>query len=233
MDKKEDYVMSEELYAAVEGYNYHAKEYKKTFGMKVLYNFLFDRKQEETIIESANKLYEELGKTKADEVIDIIIDGCDKSIEDMYAGEGHVSAKPSVPEEICEKINYHIGLPVSDIEKLLPIYALRADVDEAHDISLGTNLAKWYRSLIDRYEGLTYSNIFDVIAHYNGQHSANVMFNLAIMAIGVIKNELIDVKKIQTDIEKERDKKYYEVGKEFKEYLASEEFLGKRKSLKR
>ena len=202
---------------------FYVRQFKKQreLSSDLVYRLLNISKNDDLSIRKELEIvYRNLGGKKANEFVDVLCRGCDVAANDLHWAIYSDVEKSSIPIEAYKAY--------TKAEKEMYEYVCnRATISDAKDefdapLELKIYLALFFRRMVDENKGLTYKMIHFLEEYMHGTEFADNLFRLAENAFVRLSNKLVIIKLDNLA-----------VGKEFKEYLSSEEFLGKRKSLKR
>ena len=223
MESKE-FIYANDLDLILKKYNDEASINRIKVATDLICHFFGKVSIKETISDATNRLYDEIGKEQADMVIDMMCDGCRESINGIKAGMLSVGT-PKIGDAAYVTYRKSQQSMMEEISNcMLSLAALPSTNDEIIHNTLGVNLALYFMSMVSKYDDLGYDGIYAIEKGVRGEVATD-MFQNARDGLNYALSELTKVKKQHSAVP---------VGKKFKEYLSSDEFLGsKRKSLKR
>ena len=214
MENKE-FVYANDLDLILKKYNDEASINRIKVATDLTCHFFRKVSIEETISDAANRLYDEIGKEQADMVIDMICDGCRESINGIKAGMLSIGT-PKIGDVAYEMYRRSQQSMMEEISNcMLSLTVLPSINDEIIHNVLGINLALYFMSMVSKYDDLGYDGIYAIEKGVRGE-AATDMFQNARDGLNSALDELTKVKKQHSAVP---------VGKKFKEYLSSDEFL--------
>lgn len=220
MEKRRDYNIAYRLDVMHKEFEVDIAKAEKNLAIEMVYELLNVYEEHELILYVVKGFYDDVDTKKANELVEMLYTGCDKLRYDII--DSMFRAKNS-----SVSVNTYKAFKASDaklMKHLNEIETNASSIDEEEmNINFGITIATYFKNMVDKYDDLSYEDIYILEKGLHGVDKADRMFSLARHSLNTLIGEFIDIK--------EEHQLTGKVGKIFKEYLASEEYTGaKRKT---
>ncbi len=222
MEKRRDYNIAHRLDVMHKEFDVEIAKAEKNLAIEMVYELLNVYEEHELILYVVNGFYDEVDTKKANELVEMLYTGCDKLRYDII--ESKIRAKNS-----SVSVKTYKAFKASDVKLMKHLNEIETNAyassinEEEMNINFGITIATYFKSMVDKYDDLSYEDIYLLEKGLHGVEKANRMFSLARHSLNTLIGEFLHIQ--------EEHQLTGRVGKIFKEYLASEEYTGiKRKT---
>lgn len=213
-----DYNIAHRLDAMYKEFDVEMAKAKNNLSIEMAYELLNVYEEYDLILYVVKGFYDDVCPAKANELIEMLYTGCDKLRYDII--ESISRAKNS-----SVSVKTYKAFKASDVKLMKHLNEIETNAssinEEEMNINFGITIATYFKSMVDKYDDLSYEDIYILEKGLHGVDKADRMLSLARHSLNALIKDFIDIQK--------EHQLTLEVGKIFKEYLASEEYTGSKR----